>query len=100
MILTKEKRKELRGLLINFLNDIYPNPIPKESIYETFYEYWPTKDIDKELAYLVDKEYITEKVLPSPFGRSFDKINNYRLTAHGKDFIDGTIEDFGIQIRR
>ena len=100
MKITKEKRKELRGLLIGFLDSIYPSNISKESIYATFYEYWQTEDIDKELAYLIDKGYITEKVLISPFGSSFDKIYNYRLTALGKDLIDGTVEDIGVQTRR
>lgn len=100
MEITKEKRKELRGILINFLENIYPSQISRESIYATFYEYWETKDIDKELAYLIDKEYVTEKVLDSPFGSSFTKIHNYRLTAKGKDLIDNTINDDGVQIRR
>lgn len=95
-----EKRKELRGFIVEFLNGIYPNQISKESIYETFYEYWETEDIEKELAYLVDKNYVSTKVLISPFGSAFSKIHNFKLTATGKDLLDGTIDDPGVNVRR
>ncbi|WP_320130264.1 hypothetical protein [uncultured Sphaerochaeta sp.] len=94
------KKKELRGNLLQFLASIYPEQISRESVFETFYEYSRTEDIEKEISYLIDKGYVSEKGLPNPFGSSYDRVLNYRITALGKDLIDGTIKDDGVHIRR
>jgi hypothetical protein len=94
------KKKELRGELLRFLLGIYPEQITKESVYETFYEYWRTDDIDKELAYLVDKRYVSCKETPTPFGPSFEKVVNYKLLPDGKDVVDGVTQDNGVFVRR
>lgn len=94
------KKKELRGQLLLFLEHVNPYQISRESIYETFYEYWQTEDILQALQYLVDSGYIEEKVNPSPFGTAFDKIHNYRITKKGVDLCDLTITDEGVHVRR
>ncbi len=100
MELQTEKKKELRGNLLQFLCTIYPHPISRESVYETFFEYWETDDILKALQYLVDKGYLEETRLKSPFGSAFERIHNYRLTAKGQDLYDQSITDDGIHVRR
>lgn len=98
MKMTSVKRKELRGLLIRFLSSIYPETISQDSIYETFYEYWCVEDIEDELSYIEEKGYVEKKEINTPFN-SFSKIKNYKLTAKGKDLLDGTISDPGVYIR-
>ncbi len=100
MELTTEKKKELRGNLLQFLYTIYPHPISREAVYETFFEYWETDDILKALQYLVDKGYIEESRLGSPFGSVFARIHNYKLTSKGQDLYDQTTEDNGVYVRR
>ncbi len=92
------KRKELRGFLLKFLEKVYPENISRESIFETFYEYWQTDDMMDELQYLVEKGYVDEHITKSPF-LSFNLIHNYKLTAMGKDLLDGTIEDPGVYVK-
>lgn len=100
MKLDAVKKKELRGQILLFLGHVNPYHISRESIYETFYEYWQTEDILQALQYLVDGEYVEEKVLASPFGSAFDKTHNYRITKKGVDLCDLTISDNGVHVRR
>lgn len=100
MELAVVKKKELRGNILLFLAGIYPEQISRESMFETFYEYWKTEDIEKEISYLVDKGYATQKELTNPFGSQFDKIRNYRITPNGKDLVDGSVCDVGVFVRR
>lgn len=100
MKLEAVKKKELRGQILLFLSNINPYPISRESIFETLYEYWQTEDILQALQYLIDGGYVEEKAVSSPFGSSFDKIHNYRITKKGVDICDLTILDEGIHVRR
>ncbi len=100
MELNTVKKKELRGELLRFLAGIYPEGVIRESVFETFFEYYKTEYIEQEMAYLVDKGYVARKDIPTPFGPSFEKVVSFRLTPSGRDVLDGTLPDTGIQVRR
>lgn len=99
MKLNAVKKKELRGQLLLFLNEVNPYPISRESIFESLYEYWQTEDILQALQYLVDGLYVKETSVANPFGSSFERIHNYIITKTGVDLCDGTIADEGIFVR-
>lgn len=94
------RKKELRGGLIEFFSGIYPEDVLRESVMETFYEYYRTEHIDKELAYLVDKGYLSVRETTTPFGPSFEKVCRYKLTPAGKDLADGVTVDEAVYTRR
>lgn len=100
MELNTVKKKELRGELLRFLAGIYPESVIRESVYETFYEYYKTEYIEQEMAYLVDKGYVARREIPTPFGPSFEQVSTYRLTPSGRDVLDGLLPEAGIQSRR
>lgn len=100
MELKAAKKKELRGQILLFLGSVNPYPISRESIYQTFYEYWQVEDVLQALQYLVDGGYAAERSMDSPFGSAFDKMHNYRITKKGVDLCDMTIADEGVNVRR
>lgn len=100
MELKTAKKKELRGHILIFLNTINPESISRESIMQTFFEYWEYDDLMQALQYLVDGGYAEEKKLPSPFGTAFDKLHSYKITKKGVDLCDLTISDDGVFVRR
>jgi len=88
-------QKYLRGLILQFLNDIYPYEAEEMSIISVFYEYWRDKDIRQALQYLVDKGYVEERVAKHPVIKR-KKLRFYKLLPAGKDLLEGTTEDKGI----
>lgn len=91
-----EKTKELRGLVLYFLFNIYPCDISKVSVYKSFYQYWQTEQVDKALAYLQDKGYVIKSSRKDPFGGPFDMIENWEISSKGIDLCEGTIKDEGV----
>lgn len=91
-----EKTKELRGLVLFFLSNIYPCSISKVSVYKSFYQYWQTDHIDRALAYLEDKGYAARMELKDPFGEPFEVIEEWEVTSKGIDLCEGTIHDDGV----
>lgn len=92
--------RELRGNILNFLREIYPETVTKNSILATYYEYYDVDDIEAAIAYLKEKDLLAEKKLDSPFTKAFQVSFSYRITADGIDILDGTTEDAGIIIPR
>lgn len=99
MELKPAKKKELRGQILVFLNTINPDSISRESILQTFYEYWECDDIMQAVQYLIDGGYAEQKSLQSPFGTAFDRLHNYKITKKGVDLCDLTITDDGVHAR-
>jgi len=89
------KNKTLRGILLDFLKQIYPKEIELIGIYGVFYERYTVDEINKALGYLVDKGYVQEKIIPNPY-RRYKCIKVYKLTARGLDLLEGTIQDPGV----
>lgn len=94
--LPPEKTKELRGLILFFLFNIYPCDISKVSVYKSFYQYWRIDHIDKALSYLNEKGYAEMKKYRDPFGSSFEMIENWKITTAGIDLCEGTTKDEGV----
>lgn len=89
------RAKLLRGLILDFLHRVYPHPIEKITIIETFYKDWKPKQIEKALFYLRDKGYVEEKHIKHPV-RKYEKIAVYKITPDGIDITEHTKEDEGI----
>ncbi len=89
------KGKALRGILLDFLQKIYPNEVELLGIYAVFYERYTVNEINKALGYLVDKGYVKEETVPNPY-RRYRCIKTYKLTPKGLDLLEGTINDPGI----
>jgi hypothetical protein len=91
-----EKTKELRGLVLYFLYNIYPCNIAKVSVYKSFYQYWQTDQIDRALAYLEDKGYVVKDSHKDPFGEPFEVTENWQISSKGIDLCERTIQDDGV----
>jgi DNA-binding PadR family transcriptional regulator len=89
------REKLLRGLILDFLNRIYPRDIEKLGVIEAFYKEFKPKDIEKALEYLKDKGYVEEREMEHPV-RRFEMIRLYKITPRGIDLIEGTLCDNGI----
>ena len=92
-------KKEFRGELLCFLYDIHPLSISLTSIYQTYFQYYKTEDIDKILEYLVEKGYVEEETVQPP-NTMFETVRRFKITPAGIDLLDGTIEDPGVLIVR
>ena len=94
------KDNVLRGLLLELLQDVYPEGIEKKSIVSIFFQYHQVADIATSLEYLTDKEYVIKKELPHPYIKQ-ETIGWYKLTPKGIDLLEGNIDaDPGILVRR
>lgn len=92
--------KELRGSILRFLREIYDNSIALASILESYYQYFKVDDIKDCVSYLVEKGYVVEKELKSPFTTSFDVSLVYKISTKGIDLLEGTIEDPAVFTKR
>ena len=88
-------QKRLRGLILSFLHDVYPEAADEKAVIEVFYEYWRDKEIRQSLEYLADKGYVEKRELPHPLKRR-RKIKVFKLLPAGKDLLEGTLSDEGI----
>lgn len=94
-MLPAQIKKEFRGEILSFLYGIHPLAISQVSIYQTYFQYYRTEDIDKILEYLVEKGYVEEELIQPP-NTMFEIVKNYKITPAGIDLLDGTIQDPGI----
>ena len=94
-MLPAQVKKEFRGEILSFLYGIHPLAISQVSIYQTYFQYYRTEDIDKILEYLVEKGYVEEGLIQPP-NTMFELVKNYKITPEGIDLLDGTIQDPGI----
>lgn len=98
-MLPAQVKKEFRGEILTFLYGIHPLAISQVSIYQTYFQYYRTEDIDKILEYLVEKGYVEEELIQPP-NTMFEIVKNYKITPAGIDLLDGTIQDPGIVFAR
>lgn len=89
----------LRGAILQFLRDIYPEGAERRTVVAVFYQYHAYAAIETALEYLVDKEYASRKDVPHPY-RAGDTISIYRITAKGIDLLDGLLSDPAILVPR
>ena len=94
-MLPAQIKKEFRGELLVFLYDIHPLSISLTSIYQTYFQYYRTEDIDKILEYLVEKDYVEEETVQPP-NTMFETVKRYKITPSGIDLLDGTTADAGV----
>ncbi len=92
------KRKELRAYLIYLLDCNYPSKLSKNIIIYKLKDEWEISEIEKELAYLVDKKYLIKTYSKFLSLKKDNKIINFKITPLGRDLIDGTIIDLGVPI--
>jgi DNA-binding PadR family transcriptional regulator len=93
------KDTPLRGAILQFLRDIYPEGVERRTIVSVFYQYHTYETIDPAMEYLVDKEYASRKDVPHPY-RAGDTISIYRITTKGIDLLDGLLADPAVLIPR
>jgi len=82
----------LRGKILEFLRDIYPEGADERTIIGVFYEYHHYDDIKEAAAYLADKGYAKLTDVPHPY-KTKERIRIYRVTPAGIDLLDGTTSD-------
>ncbi|MBI3584211.1 MAG: hypothetical protein HY096_09740 [Nitrospinae bacterium] len=87
--------KSLRGMILEFLNKIYPNMVVEFDIIGVFYRDYRDKYILKALSYLTDKGYV-EAIKRSHPVRRYEEQVFYKITPKGIDLLDGTENDNGI----
>lgn len=87
----------LRGKLLEFLRDLYPEGADEKTIVGIFYEYHTYDDIIESLSYLADKGYAERKEVPHPY-KSVERIRLYKISPAGIDLMDGTTIDPAVTI--
>lgn len=87
--------KVLRGNLLGFLNNIYPDGATELTIIGVFYEYHRDKDIRRELQFLSDKKYLSLENINNPIKRG-SKEKYFKITPPGIEILEGTIKDESI----
>ena len=98
-MLPAQIKKEFRGELLVFLYDIHPLSISLTSIYQTYFQYYRTEDIDRILEYLVEKSYVEEETVQPP-NTMFETVKRYKISPAGIDLLDGTTSDPGVIFAR
>jgi len=93
------KDTPLRGAILQFLKDIYPEGAERRTILSVFYQYHRYEAIERSLEYLVDKGYVTKKDVPHPY-RSQESISIYRIGPEGIDLLDGLVQDPAVLVPR
>jgi hypothetical protein len=94
----KMKTNILRGKILAFLRDMYPEGADERSIVSIFYQYHKSVDIIDSLAYLSDKGYVQKKDLPHPY-RKLESIKMFKISPTGIDLVEGNIPlDPGIEV--
>ncbi len=87
----------LRGKILEFLRDVYPEGADERTIVGIFYEYHDYDDIVGSVSYLADKGYAKLTEVPHPY-KSAEKIRLYKIAPAGIDLIDGTTVDPAVTI--
>jgi DNA-binding PadR family transcriptional regulator len=91
------KDNVLRGKILSFFRELFPQGADRMSVVGCYYEYYRTGNIVDALEYLVSKGYIDKREVPHPI-RKAEKLATYTINAHGIDLHDGTISDPGVTV--
>lgn len=98
-IVTPSRHAVLRGSILMFLVEVYPERVEELSIAQIKYEYYEYSDILKALAYLADRGYVDKDESPHP-ARPTKKVRMYRATSKGMDVVEGTTTDPGVLVEK
>jgi len=96
---TQARHPVLRGSILAFLVEVYPERVEELSIVQIKYEYYKHCDIIRALEYLVDRGYLDREEHDHP-AKPYDKVKFYRATSHGIDLTEGTTSDKGVFVER
>lgn len=96
---TQSRHPALRGSILQFLVEVYPERVEELSIVQIKYEYYHYSDIIRALEYLADKGYLDKDEKDHP-ARIHEKVRLYRATSQGIDLIEGTTKDAGVCVER
>jgi len=92
------RRKQRRGRILRALDMVYPGDLPTKTLVMMLAEARLPADetkVSRDLAYLEDKDYVRLEVIDD----MGDELHVARLTAHGKDLLEGNIiQDCGVTI--
>lgn len=91
------KHNILRGKILEFLRDLFPQGTDRITVIGIYYEYYRREDIVDALEYLVSKGCVDKREVPHP-ARKLEKLATYTINAFGIDLCDGTSTDPGISI--
>nr|WP_319473046.1 hypothetical protein [uncultured Sphaerochaeta sp.] len=98
-ITTQSRHPALRGSILQFLVEVYPERVEELSIVQIKYEYYHYADIIKALEYLADRGYLDKEEKDHP-ARLHEKVRLYRATSQGIDLVEGTTTDAGVCTER
>lgn len=87
----------LRGKILEFLRDLYPNGADERTIVGVFYEYHDYDDIVESANYLAAKGYALLQEVPHPY-KKIDKIRMFKIAPPGIDLLDGTTTDPAVTV--
>lgn len=93
------KNNTLRGKILEFLHDIFPNTADSTTILGALYPYHEAERIDQSIAYLADKGLIAAKELPHPY-KAGERVILYKIAPNGIDIMDGNCQDPGVTVIR
>lgn len=91
------KPNVLRGKILEFLRDLYPNGADERTIVGVFYPYHQYDEIIEAVSYLADKEYSRMQEVPHPYKKA-EKIRIYKIDHSGIDLLDGTTSDPAVTV--
>jgi len=91
------KGNGLRGKILLFLRDLFPQGCDCITVISIYYEYHRREDIVDALEYLVSKGYVDKRDVPHPV-RKLEKLSTYPLNGKGIDICDGATADVGITL--
>jgi hypothetical protein len=87
----------LRGKILEFLRNLYPEGADERTIVGILYEYHDYDDIIESLSYLADKGYAARTEVPHLY-KPAERIRIYKIAPAGIDLLDGTILDPAVTI--
>jgi hypothetical protein len=91
------KDNVLRGKILMFLRDLFPQGTDRLTVVGIYYEYYRSAVIVDALEYLVSKGYVNKREVPHP-ARKLETLATYTINAVGIDLCDGTTKDPGVTI--
>lgn len=98
-----KNNKRVRGQILTLLYSVHPSPIEVRTISNALLDsnYITSPDIAAHIDYLADKRYITavDEDVAEQIMRGILPVSAFlKLSAHGIDLIEGTIEDNGVDV--
>jgi hypothetical protein len=87
----------LRGQILEFLRELFPQGTDQQTIISIFYEYHTSREIVDALEYLVVKGYVEKRAVPH-FFHKHETILTYTINGVGIDLHDGLTNDPGVTV--